>query len=157
MVVDRIMVVPVESPMSPSPSETAEPADAEAKSKGQVRAAKPYAGIVIPIGPWRYRVSVNDPRVVGRNIDHIRLSRLNHNIIVLILDSLLRCRFQIASCLRFLAHALNSAHHVLLLVVVRVTERRGPGNIFVHISQHGRESAECFDAGIPCMLIDSLA
>src|ERR1700693_1127636 len=156
MVVDRVMVVPVESPMSPSPSETTEPADAEAKSKGQVRATKPYARIVVPIGPGRYRISVNGPGVVGRNIDHLRLSRLNHNIIVLILYNLLRCRFQIAGCFRFSAHALNSVHHVLLLIVVSVAQRRGPGDIFVHISQDSRESAECFHAGIPRLLIDSL-
>src|ERR1700683_2002318 len=156
MVVDRVVVVPVESPISPSPSETAEPANAEANSKGQVRTAEPYAGIVVPIGPGRYGISVNEPGVVGWNIDHIRLSRLNHNIVVLILYHLLRCRLQIAGCFRFSAHALNSVHHVLLLVVVSVAQRRGPGNIFVHISQHSRESAECFHTGIPRLLIDSL-
>src|ERR1700734_2582954 len=151
------MVVPVESPASPSPSETAEPTDAETKSKGQMRAAESDSGIVVTIGPGRYRISVNGPRVVGRHIDHIRLSRLNHYIIVLILYGLLRRRFQIAGCLRFLAHALNCVHHVLLLVVVSIAQRRCPGDILVHISQDRRESAECFHAGIPGLLIDSLA
>src|SRR6202044_1047293 len=101
------MVVPVESPASPSPSETAEPTDAETKSKGQIRAAEPDSGIVVPIGPGRYRISVNGQGVVGRNIDHIRLSRLNHYIIVLILGIFLRRLVEIAGCLLVLAHALN--------------------------------------------------
>ena len=72
------------------------------------------------------------------------------------LHSLLRRVFQIAGLLRFLAHHLNRVHHILLLVVVSVAQRGRPGNILVHISQHGGKCGERFHAGIPGLLVHGL-
>ena len=123
MVIKRVVVMPVESPVTPSPSKTAEPADSEAKSKRQVRTAKPDSRIWIPSRPRYDGISVNQPRIIRGDIYNIRISRLNFHCRVLRRYSLLRCVLQIAGLFRFLAHELYRIHHILLLVVVGVTKR----------------------------------
>src|ERR1700679_1993481 len=50
-----VMVMPVESPMTPAPSETAEPPDSEADSKRKVWPIKPDSRIRIPFRPGHDR------------------------------------------------------------------------------------------------------
>ena len=150
------MAAPVRAPVVPAPSISAIKSDSEPEAKRKVRAAEPDSRIVVPIRPRRDCVSVDRPRVVGRDVDHLRIRRLNDDGGALGLHGLLVGGFQIAGGLRFLAHDLNGVHYVLLLVVIRITQRRGPGKVLVHISQHGRKRRQSLDAGVPILLIDGL-
>src|SRR5580704_2537401 len=96
MVVNHVAVAPVKSPVAPSPPETAPVPNSKAYSEGEVRSTKPYAGIVVPIRPRSYWISVNEPGIVRRHINNVRLSGLNQNIGSFVLYHLLRRRFQIA-------------------------------------------------------------
>src|SRR5271170_8019700 len=157
IVINYVAAAPAYAPMAPAPSVAAVEADAEADSTPiKRRAAPPDSGVGIPTGPGRYGIPVHQPRIIGGDIDHVRCSRLNDDIRALRLDGLLLRVLQIAGLLRFLAHHLNRVHYVLFLVVVGVTERRGPGDIFVHVSQHGGERAEGFHAGVPGLLVHGL-
>src|SRR5271166_3650570 len=121
-----VMVMPVETPMTPSPAKTSEPTDGEPDSKREIRATKPYPRIRIPPGPRHNGISVNEPRVICRNVHDIRFGRLNGDVRILCRYFLLRRTLQIAGVLRFLAHELYRIHHILLLVVIGITERRRP-------------------------------
>ena len=55
-----------------------------------------------------------------------------------------------------LAHHLYRIHDALLLVVVSVAQRRRPGEVLVHISQHGWKCGKRLDARVPGLLIHSL-
>src|SRR5579863_925145 len=157
IVIDYATAAPTYTPVAPAPSIPAPETDAEADtSPKNRRAAVPDPGIRIPARPGNYRIAVNQPRIIGGDIHHVGLSRLNDDVRALRLDGLLRRVLQIAGLLRFLAHHLNRVHHLLFLVVVGVAQRRGPGNIFVHVSQHGGKRAESFHAGVPGLLIHGL-
>src|SRR5271157_237261 len=115
-----IVVMPIESPMTPAPSKTAEPADSEARAPRQIRAAKPDSRIRIPSRPRHYRPSVSQPRVIRGDVYDIGAGGLNADVRVLRCDGLLRRGFKIAGFLRPPAHHLYGIHHILLLVVVGV-------------------------------------
>jgi hypothetical protein len=68
VVVSYASVMPIASPMMPAPPKTSEPTDFESDSEPGVWTVVPNAGIRIPIRPRGDWVSVNHPRVVGRNI-----------------------------------------------------------------------------------------
>ncbi len=155
-VVKWVSTVPVEAPMAPSPAVAAIPADTEADSEGKVRAAKPDSWVWIPSRPRYDGITVNQPWIVGRNINHSGIGGLNVDVRTLIGDNLLRRVLQIAGSLGFAAHDLNGVHHILLLVVVGVAERRGPGKILVHVSQDRGKCGERLDAWIPGLLVDGL-
>ena len=124
MIKDWVVVVPVPSPMPPAPAETTEPADSEAESEVKIRAAEPNSRIFIPSRPRQYRISVDQPRVIRRDVNDLGINRCDLDIpIVVGRYVLLLCRLQIPGLLRFLAHELDRVHHILLLVVVSVAER----------------------------------
>src|SRR5208282_4604340 len=108
----RIVVMPVESPMTPSPSKAAEPSDSKADS-----------GIRIPSRPSHDGISVNQPRIIGRDIHHIGLGRLNVDIRAILFNDFVLRVLKSAGLFRFVAHHLYRIHQVLLLVVVSVTQR----------------------------------
>ncbi len=56
VVINCVSVMPIESPMTPAPSKTAEQTDSEADSEREVRAAKPNSGIRVPSRPRRDRI-----------------------------------------------------------------------------------------------------
>src|SRR5580700_2986056 len=154
VVVDDGAAVPVGAPVSPAPAKTAEEADSESSSEEKVWPAKPDSGIGIPIRPRRYGIAVNDPRVVGRNVNNIRLRGLNDDGRTLSGHVLLLSGFQISRLLRFLAHHLDRVHHVLLLVVIGIAQRRGPGQVFIHVAEDRWKGGERFYAGVPILLVD---
>src|SRR5271157_1360781 len=123
MVIHRVSVMPIESPMTPAPSVSAVEADSEADSEREVRAAKPDSGIRVPSRPRSYRASVNQPRIIGGDVNGIRVGRLNTDRRVLRRYGLLRCALKIAGIFRFLAHHLYGIHHILFLVVVGIAQR----------------------------------
>src|ERR1039457_133222 len=120
VVINCEMVMPIESPMGPPPSKPAEEADSEADSEREVRAAIPDSRIRIPARPRQYGISVNQPRIIRRNVNDIGIRRLNDDRRALRRYVLLRRGLKIAGSLRSLTHHLYGIHHVLLLVVIGV-------------------------------------
>src|SRR5580658_2226720 len=121
--VKGVSVMPIESPMRPPPSKTAEPTDSEADSEREIWPAKPNSRIWVPERPRSDRVSVNHPGVIRRNVNHIGTGRLNDDGRALVGYGLLLCGLEIAIFLCLLAHYLHGTHHILLLVVVGVAQR----------------------------------
>src|SRR5450759_1834485 len=115
--------MPVESPMTPAPSKTAEPTDPETVSKRKIRATKPNSGIRIPPRPRYDWIPVNQPRIIRRDVNHIRAGGLNGNRRALRGYGLLRRGLKIAGLFSPLAHHLHGIHHILLLIVVSVAKR----------------------------------
>src|SRR5580698_1197339 len=77
MVINRVSAMPVESPVSPAPSKAAKPPNAKSDAEGKVRAAKPDSGIRVPPRPGYDGISINQPGIVGGNINHVGLCRRN--------------------------------------------------------------------------------
>src|SRR5271166_5870485 len=76
VVIVHVSVMPIASPMTPAPSPTSKPTDCEADSEPEGWAVIPNSGIRVPIRPRLDWVSVNHPRVVGWNVNHLGVSRL---------------------------------------------------------------------------------
>src|SRR5580700_6624441 len=156
VVIDGVVVMPVESPVAPAPTETSEPADTKAESERKIGPAEPDSGIRIPSRPRNDGIAVYQPRVIGGNIDHVRLGGINVDIGAVLLYDLLGSALQIPSLFCFVAHHLDRIRHVLLLIVVSVSQRRRPREILVHVSQDGRKRCQRLDARVPGLLIHGL-
>src|SRR5579871_319317 len=76
---NHIVVVPIVSPMSPAPPESMEEADAETKAKRDSRTGEVKSWIRIPARPDSDRLSINEPRIVLRHINNLRVRGLDHN------------------------------------------------------------------------------
>jgi len=122
VVIDCVMVVPIESPTIPAPSITTEEADTEADTEGEIGAAIPNAGVWIPSWPCDDGATVDYPGIVGGDVNYLGISGLNDNGGALRGYGLLRSGFEITRFFRFLAHDLNGIHDILFLVVVGVAE-----------------------------------
>src|SRR5882762_985861 len=149
-------VMPVGPPMMPAPAIPSEVADSVSDSERKIRSAIPDSGIRIPPRPRHDWTAVNHPRIIGGDVNDFRASRLNDDGRVLRRYGLLVCRLEVTRFLGPLTHYLYGVHHILLLVVVGVAERRGPGEVFVHVPKDGRECTECLDARVPRLLVHSL-
>src|SRR6267378_4112083 len=156
VVVPHEAVVPVEVPVVESPAESAEEADTETESERNPGADSVEAGVPEPARVSDDRRPVNQPWIVGGHVDDVGARRLDHDRLALRDDFFLRGRLEVARLLSALAHRLDGVEHVLLLVHVRVAQRRRPGEVLVHVSQHRGKLRDCLDAGIPGLLIDSL-
>jgi len=99
VVVDCIVVMPIEPPMTPSPSKTAEEADSKADSEEEERTVIPNSGIGVPPRPSDDRASVNDPRIIGGDINDFGAGRLDLDNEPCGRYSLLRRGLEIASFL----------------------------------------------------------
>src|SRR5208282_2707206 len=110
--------MPVEAPMTPSPSKTAEPADSETESERKIRPPKPDSRVRIPARPSHDGISVNQPWVIRRDVNHIGLSGLDGNRRAIRLYHFVRRILKSAGLLRFSPHHLHRIHHILLLIVV---------------------------------------
>src|SRR6266550_9169119 len=90
-------------------------------------------------------------------LNDLGTSSLDDDVRVLRRYGLLLRILKFARFLRALAHHLYGLHHVLFLVVVSVAERRRPGEVFVHVAQHGWECRERLDARVPGLLVHRLS
>src|SRR5208283_1755628 len=122
-VIPCVSVMPIESPMAPAPAKAAVPADSEADSEIEIRAAKPNSRIRIPSRPSHDGIAVNQPRVIGRDVNYIGISGLNVNVWAIVPYDFLRSSLEAAGLFRFMAHHLHRVHHILLLIVISVAER----------------------------------
>src|ERR1019366_8295977 len=127
-----VSATPIESPMTPAPAKASEPTDSEAHSEIEVRAAKPDSRIRVPSRPRHDGISVNRPRVIGRDVHYIGVGRLNVNIRAIVPYDFLRRALKSTGLSRFVAHHLYRIHHILLLVVVSIAQSYRPGEVFVH-------------------------
>jgi hypothetical protein len=80
-------------------------------------------------------LSVNDCRIVRRNVNRVRSWRLNHNGLAasfhrLSFHFLLCAGFQISRALRLCPHALDRCHHIGLLGKKSVPQIGGPLDVF---------------------------
>src|SRR5882757_2466032 len=156
VVVNSVVVVPVVTPVAPAPPEPAEEADTEACAEEEVRSAIPNSRIGIPARPGDERQAVHEPWIIGGYIDDIGSRGLNDDRGTLSGYILLRRGAQVAGLFRFLAHHLDGVRHVLLLVVIRIAQGGRPGEVLVHVAEHGGKRGQGLDAGVPRLLIDGL-
>lgn len=93
---------------------------------------------------------IDDRGVVLRNVYDLRIGRFNNDGLWRLLNhGDLRAGLEIASRLGFGAQGLNGAHHICLLIVVRLSQRGSPGEILRHVVEHGWELCQRLDGGIP--------
>jgi hypothetical protein len=104
MVEDRVVVMPIETPVVPAPSVVTKKSDAEANSEEEGRTVVPDAWIGIPTGPSDNGASVHNPGVICRNIDNFGADGLDLYIGTFRGYVLLRCGVEIARLLRTAAH-----------------------------------------------------
>jgi hypothetical protein len=133
VVVDHPMVMPVPSPVVPSPTKSSKESDPESRAEVKPWAIEKDSGHWIPTWVGDDGIAVHKPRIIGGNVDHIRISRFDDDRVALSRDLLLVTAAQMASFPGLLAHFLNGIHYVLLLVGVCVAKRRSPGKILVHV------------------------
>jgi hypothetical protein len=78
------VIVPIVSPVSPAPTKSAKEADSKAQAKRNSRNSKVKSRIGIPARPNPDRLSVHEPGVILRNVNHLRVSRFDHNVLSLL-------------------------------------------------------------------------
>jgi hypothetical protein len=75
---DAVMV-PIGSPMVPTPAKTTKKANAEAEAKSNSGTRKVQTGIPVPAWPDRNRRAIDKPRIVLRHVDHLGVGRFDHD------------------------------------------------------------------------------
>ena len=83
VVEDYPAAVPVVSPVMPSPPKSSEEADAKSKTERDCGAGKKDSGNWNPAGVGNNRCSVNEPRIIGRHVDHIGVCRFDDDRVAL--------------------------------------------------------------------------
>ena len=83
VVVDHSVAVPVASPVMPAPSKSSEESDAEADSKSDPDAIEKDSRHRVPTWIRNDRRSIDEPRIVSRYIDDIRIGWLDAYRVVL--------------------------------------------------------------------------
>ena len=149
---DSTVEAPSDAPSMPSPAEAEERPEREAKAEGNVRAAKSNSPPRIEPRPQAYGISVHIRRVVSGHIHHIRVSRLDVYIRTILVHALLRRSPQIARVISLMTHVLDRLHHVILLVLISLSQLRGPRQIPVKVRQHCRKLHQGLHARIPILL-----
>src|SRR2546430_5154424 len=84
VVVNDIVVMPVRSPMVPTPAKSAKKADSKAEAKRNSRAVKEQSWIGIPAWPNPDGLPIHQPWVVLRHVNNLRVCRFDHNGLPLI-------------------------------------------------------------------------
>src|SRR6266849_3588906 len=91
VVINDIVVMPVRSPVVPSPTKPAKITDSKAQAKRNSRTAKKQSWIRIPARPDPDRLSIHKPWVILRNVDNFRVGGFDNNSLALIAHVFLRC------------------------------------------------------------------
>ena len=99
--------------------------------------------------------TVGGPRIIGGNVDDLRVRRSHVDVALIVRDLFLRGGLEIAGRLGALAHGLDRAEDVLRLVVVRVAELGGPGKVTVQVGEDLRERGEGLHTGVPWLRVCS--
>jgi len=85
-VVNDCVVMPVRSPVMPSPAETAKETDRIADAKQDSRCGNEQARIPIPPRPSHQRPPIDDPRIVFGNVNNFRVAWRDHNCLSFLSD-----------------------------------------------------------------------
>src|SRR5579864_2253110 len=85
------VVMPVISPVMPAPPEPAEEAHSKTKAERDSRSRKEQPRIRIPARPDADRFSIDEPGIILRNVNNLRLRGLDHNGLALLAYVFLRC------------------------------------------------------------------
>src|SRR5271157_2424919 len=93
MVVDDPVVVPIVSPVSPAPAETAKKADSKTESERNSGTREEQPRIPIPAGPDPDGFAIDEPRVILRHVNNLRIGWFDHNGLPLLAYVFLRGAF----------------------------------------------------------------
>src|ERR1700731_1560688 len=77
MVEECSTVMPVISPVAPTPPKASEVSDSKSDTERKSDAAPKYPGHRIPAGVRDDGRTIDQPRIIGRHIDHFGASRLD--------------------------------------------------------------------------------
>ena len=119
---DSVMM-PVISPVMPAPPEAAKESHSKAKAERDSRSCKEQSRIRIPARPDADGLPIDEPGIILRHVNNLRVRRLDHNGLALLANVFLRCALQVPRLVRPRTHYLNSIHHVLLLVHISIAKR----------------------------------
>src|SRR5713226_5342771 len=122
VVVDRCSAVPVVSPVMPAPPISSKKTEPEADSKSNPRSGQEYPRHRIPTRIRDDRLTVHEPGVIGRHVDHFRVGRFNGDCVALSRYLFLLIAIQVAGLVSLLTHRLDGIRHILFLVSVCVAK-----------------------------------
>jgi hypothetical protein len=145
-------VVPIKSPDRPAPAKSKERADTESNAERNVRARD--APPRIESRPERDGIPKDQFGIILRDVDNLRIRRLNDYVAALVGHGLLRCAFQISGFLRLTAHELNRVGNIRRLVQIGIAQSGRPGEVLIHIREHGRELRQGLDARVPILFVN---
>src|SRR5437660_11636557 len=91
MIEKDTVVIPIRSPVVPTPAKPAKEADAKAETKRQTPTCKVQSRIPIPACPDPDRLSIDDPRIVLPHADNLRFRWFDPNGLSLLRITFLRC------------------------------------------------------------------
>src|SRR6202171_52152 len=106
-VVNQAVSAPTRSPAVPPPAEASEETDTNAQAEPDPRPIKVEARNPNPTRIEREGITVDDPGIVFRHIDDLRICRFNHDRISLGRDGFLLRVLQVPGLLRSPTHHLN--------------------------------------------------
>src|ERR1035441_8657240 len=131
-------VVPVAVPTAVSPAATT---TAHHGTHGHAGSERKQAGgdhIGGAVTGNDIRRPVDDSRVVLRNINNLRIGRLNDDSLRRLLHHRnLRTRLEISGGLGLRAQGLYRGHHVGSLIVIILAQLRSPGHVLRHVVENG--------------------
>jgi len=116
-----------------------------------------------PTGCGRRSRDVNCLRIVGRDVNHLRVGRLYDNHLLTIggglgFDLLLGCCLQIAGCQRLGAQSLDRIENGFLVGSVRLAERLRPirllGHHLDHLGKRRQRDVWRIEAGLQCSVLE---
>src|SRR5258706_7846029 len=91
VVVNNSVVMPVVSPVVPTPAIPPKEADSKAEAKCNARTGNIESRIRIPARPDPDRLSIHEPGVIFRNVNDLRFGWFDHNGFPLLAHLFLRC------------------------------------------------------------------
>lgn len=77
VVVDHPVAMPIAAPVMPAPAKSSKEADSKSDTEGDCWAVKKDSWHGIPAWICNYRLSIYEPRIVGRHVDHVRVGRFD--------------------------------------------------------------------------------
>src|SRR5882762_10073709 len=125
--VSQVVSVPIRTPVVPPPAEATVEADTYSQAEPDPGPIVVEARNVNPAGVVVEGITVDNPGVVFRYINELRICRLNFNRISIGADGFLLCALQVPGLLRSLTHRLNRVEDRLLPVHIGLAEGGRPG------------------------------
>src|ERR1700726_2204932 len=83
MVVCQVVPAPISSPVVPPPAKAREDTDANSQTERNPWAIDEQAGNLAPTRIERKRCTVDNPRIVFRHVNDLRVCRFNHDCLCL--------------------------------------------------------------------------